>query len=53
MNTKAAKYEWKTQISSQDDVKFTNNINFKKKAIWQLYKKGSFQVSIQVCLICK
>ena len=33
-------------------ITYKSNINLKKKAIWQLYKKGSFQVSIQVCLIC-
>ena len=33
------KYKWKMQSSSQDDVKFTNNIDLKKKAIWQLHKK--------------
>ena len=28
-------------------------LNLKKDAIWQLYKKRLFQVSIQVGLICK
>ena len=53
MNTKAAKYKWNIYSSSQDDIRYKNNINLKKQFDNYTKKKGSFQVSIQVWLICK